>query len=76
MAICKKNLCNQPCFMITDSTAKESKRNLTKRGVLITISYGLMSHPSGLCYFHLKKDLGLFDAHYPLEEGEFRNIDI
>ena len=33
-----------------------------------TISYSSMSHPSGLCYFHLKELENFFHAHYPLKK--------
>lgn len=61
---CKK--CPQPRFMIADDT-KVSKKHFDDGGNLTVISFGLKVHSSNLCYYHLKKELGIFDAKYPLK---------
>lgn len=75
---CKK--CPQPRMMVANRSAL-SMKHFTKKGDLTVISYGLVPHPSGLCYYHLKKELGFFSncptsLRYPLSDPSPKILDV
>ncbi len=71
---CSHSDCHEHPFMIVDESAplrwhKEVGTEKEKDDIRLTssVSRGLLKHPTGLCYFHLKKREGFFDRHYPLK---------
>ena len=78
---CKHKGCQQQTYFIPDFTQpprvykepsrrsyKEADGTFTQGGELTsTISYPTKAHTSGLCYFHLKQSLSLFELKYPLK---------
>lgn len=70
---CKK--CPQPKMRVADKRALAMK-HFDKDGNLTVISYGLVPHPSGLCYYHLKESLGLFHLKFPLKNPSPKISDV
>ena len=76
---CKHPGCHEQVYFMID-TSKPSRKFLEPSKVYVeptgervmggdltaTMAFPSYPHPSGLCYYHLKKHENLFHAHYPL----------
>jgi len=66
---CKKDKCFQGVVLVP----RDDKEAILRRDVIhneekISVDYPVESHPSGLCYFHLKTAQGFFTQKYPLNK--------
>lgn len=64
------------CKLCSEPVVKVVRRDLSSELISVVINKSRRitacrpseAHPSGLCYFHLKEAVGLFDAKYPIEK--------
>ena len=59
-------LCGEYPHVVTDPKSPTEIHINPKDGLVSTISKRKMRHESGLCWYHLKKKVGLFEMKYPL----------
>ena len=82
--------CEQLAYLVPDLTRpaiayKEPSRRMYKNedgswesggDLTSVVSHESNAHPSGLCYYHLKRALGLFDLEYPLKAAPPSMFDL
>ena len=73
MAICRR--CLAPVALEPDFS-KPAKLIRVGSGLSekVWFSHPMEDHPSGLCWFHLKKEQGLFEESYPLHGVRPRDL--
>lgn len=74
--LCKTRDCHEQPYMMVDYDAplkhvlEPTKEKDDGRRLTMTYHWGLIPHPTGLCYYHLKKREGFFDRKYPLKSRD------
>jgi hypothetical protein len=78
---CSKPGCEQLAYLLPDTSKpprsfkEPSTRMYTNEDgtfesggdLTMVVAHESKAHPSGLCYYHLKQALGLFDLQYPVK---------